>query len=214
MKNCLFCQRKKIGKDILAESSNWIIKVGVGIATAGHIMIISKKHFSCLADLPKNLFNEYEKKIHPILEKYIKTHFTEPFRIEYGIFKQTIPHMHIHYIPLNGDGYSIKSVLDDIILPERIPYLDVTYENLQKIKQTSGKYVFVGEKNRAYIYLINGKIPEDKLEKILGFRIFLKEKGANIPFPWTNMTTEQKLLDKKRKQITREKFKDFARILS
>ena len=59
MKNCPFCQRDKIKSDILMESENFFVKVGVGILAPGHVMVITREHLSCFAELPNHLMKEF-----------------------------------------------------------------------------------------------------------------------------------------------------------
>jgi len=52
-KDCIFCDRINAGTSILFETDNFYVKVGYGISAAGHIMIVSKNHYKCLAEVPK-----------------------------------------------------------------------------------------------------------------------------------------------------------------
>ena len=47
MPDCIFCNRGKIKDDILLETKNFFVKVGIGIIAPGHVMLITKKHFKC-----------------------------------------------------------------------------------------------------------------------------------------------------------------------
>lgn len=54
---CIFCNCEKA--DIIYETKNFYIKVGKGIITPGHVMIIPKKHYSAIAEIDKEFVNEY-----------------------------------------------------------------------------------------------------------------------------------------------------------
>ena len=56
---CIFCNYDSIKEDILLESDNFFVKVGVGILAPGHVMIIPKEHISCFAELPDRLGKEF-----------------------------------------------------------------------------------------------------------------------------------------------------------
>ena len=45
--------------EILLESDNFFVKVGVGILAPGHVMIIPKEHISCYAELSNQLGKEF-----------------------------------------------------------------------------------------------------------------------------------------------------------
>jgi len=57
--DCVFCNREEVKEDILWETENFFVKVGVGILAPGHIMLISKKHLSCFGELPDELNQEF-----------------------------------------------------------------------------------------------------------------------------------------------------------
>ena len=52
---CIFCNCDSIKEDILWETDNFFVKVGVGILAPGHVMIIPKEHISCYAELSNQL---------------------------------------------------------------------------------------------------------------------------------------------------------------
>ena len=57
--NCIFCNYKLIRNDILFNSNNFFVKVGVGILASGHIMLITKNHINCFANLSNDLKEEF-----------------------------------------------------------------------------------------------------------------------------------------------------------
>ena len=56
---CIFCNLQSSTDEILWETNNFFVKVGIGIFSPGHVMIISKKHLSCFGELPKELYKEF-----------------------------------------------------------------------------------------------------------------------------------------------------------
>ena len=59
MSDCIFCRRDKIKEDILLESENFFVKVGIGILAPGHVMIITNYHIPCFAELPNKFIHEF-----------------------------------------------------------------------------------------------------------------------------------------------------------
>ena len=109
MKDCLFCQTHKIKQDILWESENFFVKVGVGILAPGHVMIISKRHLSCFAELFPQFVEEFLS-IKKTLHRKIKQNFSEPIIYEHGVYGQTVSHAHINFVPSKNEYYELESI--------------------------------------------------------------------------------------------------------
>ena len=194
-----------------------MIKIGVGIATPGHVIAIPKLHFPCLADVPDNLLDDYEGKIHPILQGEIEEHFSAPFSVEYGIFGQTVPHAHVHYIPLSGEGYSLQSVVREILPKTGIPILKGNRQTLRDTRKKHGRYNFFIEGKNSFVCPIPADISEETskfLDQELNYRYFLKVRGGKVPLIWGKITPEEKRRDDAWKEETREKLKGLAHILA
>ena len=147
----VFCDRKKIEADLLAENNNWMVKVGFGLATPGHVMAIPKPHFDCLADVPDELFDEYDTLIHPALQDYISSQFSKPFSVEYGIFGQTVKHAHIHYIPLKGEGYSLRSIVEEILFKKEVTLKRCDRQIIREVRRTARRYNLLIESGESFI---------------------------------------------------------------
>jgi diadenosine tetraphosphate (Ap4A) HIT family hydrolase len=106
---CIFCNYDSIKEDILWESDNFFVKVGVGILAPGHVMIISKKHLSCLGELPKQLTEEFIFLKDDVFDK-IKSNFSEPIVYEHGVYSQSIKHAHLHFVPSKNSFYKLENI--------------------------------------------------------------------------------------------------------
>ena len=101
MHTCLFCDSKMREVDTLYETENFFVKIGIAIVTPGHIMIISKNHYSCFGEMPPELdqeFNQLKNKVFNLIQQ----HFSTPFLVEFGAKGQSVFHAHIHFILLQG----------------------------------------------------------------------------------------------------------------
>lgn len=127
MENCIFCDREKIAQDVLYESENFFVKVGFGIVSAGHVMLIPKEHYLCYAELPDRLDEEYGSVKKRLLGN-IKSNFSLPFLIEYGIFGQSIQHAHLHFIPHKGHDYEVRSIVEEMVIPSGIKFEEADKE--------------------------------------------------------------------------------------
>ena len=71
--NCIFCKLMKERKlEIIEESENFIAFPDANPKTEGHTLIIPKKHFVNMMDLPSDLAGELLDIIKKIAEKKLK----------------------------------------------------------------------------------------------------------------------------------------------
>ena len=77
-------------------------------------MIIPKKHFKTLLDMPNSLGNEMVEAVKKVGLKLIKEGKGEGFILlnnNFEVSGQIVPHVHFHVIPRNKDD-GIKSVVN------------------------------------------------------------------------------------------------------
>ena len=107
---CLFCQivKGKIPSEVIFENKRVLAFLDVNPCSNGHTVVIPKKHYEKLSQIPdkevKNLFSVVVK----LAEKIQKQMKASAFNIGIndGEFAgQVIPHVHVHIIPrYKGDG--------------------------------------------------------------------------------------------------------------
>lgn len=108
--DCIFCKiaRGEIKSEKIMESGNFFAVYDINPKAKGHALIIPKKHFVTLLDIPNNLGGElleFEKKLAGRLmdEKY-----GDGFNIIMNNLEaagQIVMHAHIHIVPRKeGDG--------------------------------------------------------------------------------------------------------------
>jgi histidine triad (HIT) family protein len=112
--DCIFCKivEGKSPSTKIYEDNNFIALLEIAHQTEGHTLIITKKHYKTIIDLPNDLGNnliEFIKKTYSILkEKYN----SDGFNIIVNTSKeagQIIDHLHIHILPRKkDDGYSLS----------------------------------------------------------------------------------------------------------
>lgn len=201
--SCIFCDRGKIKEDVLYETANFFVKVGIGIITAGHVMIVSKQHYLCYAEMP----HKFELELNQLKNKLIKIvaeHFAEPFLVEYGVWGQTIPHAHIHLIPLKDEHYNIGSIIEKMGKPSGVPFQEGTFQTQRQLYQDNGGYVLLGEKGKMFIFDIKELKQIPKSDTLLDYRPFFAGKGIGTG-SWKNLSPEEKLIDEKKRKLTKEK---------
>ena len=103
VEDCIFCKivRKEIKTEIVEESENFLCFPDNKPKTEGHCLIIPKKHFVNIMDLPADLGNELIGIIKKAAEKKLKNGF-EGFNIIMNNGEaagQIVMHAHLHLIP-------------------------------------------------------------------------------------------------------------------
>ena len=206
-KNCIFCDREKIKDDIIYETENFFVKIGLGIVAPGHVMTITKNHYTCFAAISNEILDEHDN-LSEHLQSAIRKAFAETFLVEYGCWGQSVDHAHIHFIPLRNQDYNIESIIKEMVIPGKIDFEETNRERLKEIFKTEGRYLTIEEKGKLYVCHIPNK-PKDELRPYLVYRIFLNQKGINVPISWKEMSEEDKKEDEEKRKLTRDRLIKF-----
>jgi len=201
MNDCLFCQRDKIKDGILLESENFFVKVGIGILAPGHVMIITKEHVPCFAELPKQLIKEFTSLKNKVIEN-LKLNFADPIIYEHGIYGQSINHAHLHFLPRKNKYFDLSNI-------KQVLFTDIKSTSIGNMQQLAD----IHAKENSYFYLeIDGtKSVYHTKGKEAGKYIFRKEfarlTGLKGLENWKSMTEEDKRRDTEWIDITKMAFK-------
>ncbi len=113
--SCIFCKiaQRKIKTERIAESNKFIAILDANPKTKGHTLIISKKHFVTLLDIPNNLGEELLTFIKKVASKILDNKQGDGFNIIMNNLEpagQVVKHVHIHILPRKeGDGLRMIS---------------------------------------------------------------------------------------------------------
>ena len=108
--DCIFCKivTGEIPSTKVFESENFIGILDIKPLTEGHTLVISKKHYETILDMPLSLSQELIDVIKKISLCLINTGKAKGFNIvqsNKSVAQQEIPHLHFHIIPRKkGDG--------------------------------------------------------------------------------------------------------------
>jgi histidine triad (HIT) family protein len=111
---CLFCDiaNGKIKADIVYSDDNFFIMNDAHPATDGHCLIIPKKHYVTILDMPPSLGTELVSLAKKQGIRLIKEGKAEGFNLIQNNFAsagQVVKHVHFHIIPRKkGDGFRVK----------------------------------------------------------------------------------------------------------
>jgi len=106
MENCIFCKvvKGEIPSEKIGESENFIAIPDINPKVKNHTLIISKKHFVNILDMPSVLGDELIS-----LVKKVALNFKSDFNVVVNNGKnagQVVFHFHLHLLPRKkGDGF-------------------------------------------------------------------------------------------------------------
>jgi len=107
---CIFCKLVKgeVPSEKILESENFIGILDVSPVSKGHALIIPKKHYATILDMPNELGNELIKIIKKRGGEWVSQKEGNGFNLVQSNFKsaqQEVPHLHFHIVPRSkGDG--------------------------------------------------------------------------------------------------------------
>jgi len=114
-KDCIFCQigLGKIPAKVVYQDPNVLAFLDINPSNKGHVLVISKKHFTDLLDIPENEFKHFMGVVKRVAEAVLIGTKAEGFNIVQNNSKvagQIIPHLHYHVIPrFTGDELELGS---------------------------------------------------------------------------------------------------------
>jgi len=119
MDDCLFCKivAKQIPADLTYEDEDFLAFLDIRPMTLGHSLLIPKKHFTWMPEVPDDLIAQAFILAKKIMAKMLKDLPCDYVQIL--IIGKDVPHFHIHLIPRH--------------LEDKLPHFEnLTYEGDQK----------------------------------------------------------------------------------
>ena len=165
MIQCVYCYPQK--DLIVHETQNLRVVVDPFPICVGHIMVLSKKHYGCIGEMPLNEIKELQD-MADFLIQYTREQFGHFICFEHGragICATThgaiCVHMHLHILPAQID---IAKALADQLSPLKIEKMD----GLPKQFHGFGEYVFYHNQHDRFCFLLNSKsIPPHYLRTLI-----------------------------------------------
>ena len=119
--DCLFCKiiKKEIPSEIIYEDKDIMVFLDINPTTNGDSLIVPKKHFENMFDVPRELLNYMEECYQHIYEVYKKNLKCDGLALATNFdYAQEIKHFHMHFIPrYKNDEVKIisnKKILKDL----------------------------------------------------------------------------------------------------
>ena len=104
--DCIFCKivSKEIPTKILVETESCIGFLDAFPLAKGHALVIPKRHYEKLQDLPINVNTEVFSTVHSLISKVDSLTGATLVAVHNGKQSgQEIPHVHVHLIPRSED---------------------------------------------------------------------------------------------------------------
>ena len=155
-------------------------------------MIIPKGHYSAIAEIDKNLVNEYLDLKKITIEEITKK-FSKPFLVEHGAFLQSVFHAHIHLIPSSGNGYNNVDLLENMFIPasKKLGFNIIkinSFDELQNYFSKHKKYLYYENDGEQYI-IEAAEILNNNFQMVI-YRSYFQKLGLKGVGDWKNMTEE------------------------
>jgi histidine triad (HIT) family protein len=103
-KDCTFCKiaRKEIPAKFIDETNNFIAILDANPKAEGHTLIIPKKHYVTILDIPSTLAQEMHKLIKTMGSEILEKKLGDGFNLIMNNLTpagQVVMHAHLHVIP-------------------------------------------------------------------------------------------------------------------
>lgn len=187
--NCPHCDPNSFAlKYPLEETNNFWIVCDVHPLIEGHVLIIPKKHLSCIGEYPTPEYLEFLS----LFKKYsdfIKKTYGAISAFEHGKIGQTVFHSHVHLLPFNGSPLEIiPEGLNNLVL-----FNDFSY--LKDVFRKEGKYLFFSISDQKWT-----------VDTKLGVPRFFRDRFANaLHVPergnWKDMDKNKNIMEKARVEM-------------
>jgi len=114
MEDCIFCKIAKgeIPSKKILETDNFFAVKDINPKVKGHSLIISKRHYPTLLDMPSSLLGEFLDAAKRLAFKLLDEEKAEGFNVvinSYEVAGQVVPHVHLHILPRKkDDGFRMR----------------------------------------------------------------------------------------------------------
>ena len=114
MEDCIFCKIVKgeiSAENFIYENDNFFSVPDIKPCMEGHTLVISKKHFETISDIPDNLGSELLDCIKNTAMILMKKYNADGFNImnnNFEVAQQIVKHVHFHILPRKKDDGEIR----------------------------------------------------------------------------------------------------------
>lgn len=187
--NCPHCDPNSFAlKHPLKETNSFWVVCDVHPISQGHVLIIPKRHLSCIGEYPEQVYKEFLE-LYKEFSEFILQEYRAISSFEHGKISQTVFHSHVHLVPFKGNSIDIVPEGQD-----KLTKLD----NISKLKE-------IYQKDGAYLFFSIGKdmwVVDTSLAAPRFFRDrFAKAFGHEEKGNWKQMRANEQLMHEANKNI-------------
>jgi len=129
MNECIFCKiiKKEVPAYIVYEDDYSIAFLDINPVSTGHILVVPKKHYERITDMPENDLKEFMASVQKVA-KMVETKLSKDYNIitNHGPKAgQMINHVHFHIIPRYGQEQLFVWITHKLTEEEAKKVLDV-----------------------------------------------------------------------------------------
>lgn len=143
MNECRFCQPLT---NVLWETENFLLVTEEYPVTEGTILVISKRHINCMAEMSVEEYDEFNKISQKIRRFFKKCYKKNLVWFEHGAAGQTINHAHAHFLPL------AKSLIRKIVSDNGNPNETEYFEQWKQFYEKNGKYYLFNQFDSFFLF--------------------------------------------------------------
>ncbi len=185
--DCVHCNIDSFALSVpLSKGKKLSVYADIHPLKEGHILIIPKDHISCMGALGEE-FEEF-KLLYENVIKFLKEEYGSFAVFEHGVTGQTVFHAHMHFLPFKGK-------IEDIVKEkEHVKMID-SIDQIKKIYQKNGKYMFLQINNN--LFSVDTKIGKPKFFRDLFALYYGSEERGN----WKGMDRNEKIMEEAAKEV-------------
>lgn len=105
---CPFCALGSL-ETPLTETESFFAVGDHAPLVGGHILIIPRAHYACFGAIPAALDDELLA-LKERIRRFLASAYRAPTFFEHGVFRQTVPHAHLHAIPLGPTSLHLEEM--------------------------------------------------------------------------------------------------------
>jgi len=178
MNNCPFCEnniKKEETDRILYESKNFIVFPSLGQIVEGYLLIVPKKHYISMGDVPAKLYPELKLVYNKVREVLLKN-YENPIFFEHGPISQTkrggccIDHAHFHAVPIKVD--LLIELSNNFKCKKIKSFLDIKKQFLTK----TSYFYYESNLKEKYLFEIPDITPSQYIRQLIAHKIHQDEK--------------------------------------
>src|SRR5262249_28481660 len=140
---CPFCNRGQ-RPHIMHMTDEFFVMADIAPLVEGHTLIIARQHLRCLGDMPPHLDEKFLE-LKGVVGRFLRrTYGGERVFWEHGIFGQSVPHAHMHAIPLPIPRAVLR-------VGEALPAQPTDLDAIRRWFSERGHYWYVEQEGRGYL---------------------------------------------------------------